>query len=220
MYANYVLSSPVKTDAQKVLSQTFVMVGVMMAIMSFVAFATKSIALPIWLHIGVIITSFILLFVIEKQKNTAFGLIGLLVFAALDGVSTGPLLNHYLKMKNGIDVIVLSTLTTSAIAFGCSIYAITTKKDFSFMRGFLLMATIGLLVAMIINLFLGLAIMTMIIAVLGVLVFSAWMLFDVSSIVRGEQNNYISAALGIFLNLKNILQFVLQIFGINLGNDD
>ncbi len=220
MYANYSMPSVLTETKNKVLSQSFMVVTVMMAIMGAVAFMTKSLSLPLWVHLTVIVASFILLFVIEKYKTSGVGLGLLMLFAVLDGVSSGHLLNHYLKMQNGPMVVTLATMTTAAITFACSMYAIVSKKDFSFMGGFLLVGTIGLLIAMIINIFLALSVMTLVIACIGVLLFSAWLLYDVSNIVNGGETNYISASVGIFLSIKNILNFVLQIFGISIGNND
>lgn len=102
---------------------------------------------------------------------------------------------------------------------GLSAYTITSKKDFSFMRNFLFAGLIIVIVAALINIFVGSTVAHLAISSVSALVFSGFILFDTSRIVRGEETNYISATISMYLNILNLFTSLLSILGIMNNND-
>ena len=124
------------------------------------------------------------------------------------------MLSRYLALPNGPQVIATAFAGTGIIFLGLSGYALTSKRDFSFMGGFLFAGMMVVVLAMIANLFLQIPAMALAVSAGIILLMSGFILFDTSRIVRGGETNYIMATYGLYLTIFNIFISLLQILGI------
>ena len=150
---------------------------------------------------------------IEKNKNSSLGVALLLGFTFVMGLFLSRILQVYLAMPSGPELIATAAAGTGIMFLGLGAYATTTKRDFSNMGKFLFIGVIMLLVAIVANIFLQLPALALTISVIGFGIFSAYLLYDLSRIVNGGETNYISATLAVYLDLFNIFQFLLSILG-------
>lgn len=160
----------------------------------------------------------LLWFVLPKFANSAKGIWVVFAVTGLLGVGLGPMLNHYLATANGTTMVATALGGTGVIFFGLSAFALVTKKDFSFLGGFLFAGFIVVLLAIVANLFLAMPALQVVISAAIILVMSGFILFDTSRIVNGGETNYINATVGLFLSLYNIFQSLLFLLG--MGSDD
>lgn len=162
-------------------------------------------------------------FVLPRTANSGAGIGVVFAFTGLLGASLGPILNHYLQLASGGQVVMQALGTTALIFFALSAYVLTTRKDFSFMGGFLFVGLIAALVCalgFIIAGFFGIHMPLASVALSGViaLLFSGFILYDTSRIVHGGETNYIMATTSLYLNILNLFTSLLHIFG--FASDD
>ena len=150
-------------------------------------------------------------FAIAANRNNALGVVLLLVMTFIFGWFLGPLLNVALSLRNGPELIGIAAAGTGGIMLAMSAIATTTKRDFSFMGKFLFVGMIVLLLAMFANMFLQIPALALTISSLVVVVFSLFLLHDVSRIVTGGETNYIIAATGVYISLFNIFLSLLHL---------
>ena len=167
-----------------------------------------------------LVGAFGFIYAIEKNKNTAKGIPILLGFTFFMGLMMSRMLGHILGLSNGTNLIITAFGGTALIFFVMSTLASVIKRDISGMGQWLFVGVIALMVGSIINIFLGSGIVMMIISTLSLIIFSAYMLYDVKNIVDGGEENYISATLTLYLNLINIFQSLLALLGIVGGDRD
>ena len=181
------------------------MVNILMGPMKWVLFAIE-IAL-IW-------------FVIPRVKHTpGVNLAVLFVFTFITGLTIAPLLASIFAMPDGAAIVGQAFLMTS-IAFGAiSMFAMTTKRDFSSMGKFLFIALIIMIVAGISNIFIQSSMMQLMIASAGALIFSAFILYDTQNIIKGNYDSPVEAALSLYLDFFNLFISLLQILGIAKNNE-
>jgi modulator of FtsH protease len=153
----------------------------------------------------------ILWFVLPKTANSGAGIPTIFAFTGLLGFGLGPLLSHYLAVNPSI---VMSALGgTGAIFLGLSGYALTTRKDFSFLGGFVMVGMLVVLGAAILNIFLGVPALFLAINAAIIMIMSAFILWETSSLINGGQTNYIMATAGLFLSILNMFQALLHLLG-------
>ncbi|MES2883268.1 MAG: Bax inhibitor-1/YccA family protein [Pseudomonadota bacterium] len=163
-------------------------------------------------------------FALPRTANSEKGLYVVFAITGLLGFGLGPMLNHYLKMPNGGEL-VMTALGGTALIFGSlSAYVLTTKKDFSFMGGFLMVGVMVLFFASLAALgasFFGVDVSMAFIAMsaVAVLLFSALILYDTSRIIHGGETNYIMATIALYLDILNIFTSLLHLLGF-ASNDD
>lgn len=157
--------------------------------------------------------AFAMMFAIEKFKNSGIGVALLLGFTFFMGLMLSRILQLYLAIPGGREIIALSAGGTGLMFFGLATYATATKKDFSSWGKFLFVGLIMLVVASIANVFLQMPALQMTLAVIGFGLFAALLLFDLSRVITGGETNYISATLSIYLDLYNMFVSLLQILG-------
>lgn len=159
----------------------------------------------------------ILWFVLPKTQDSAAGLPVVFLFTGLMGASIGPMLNRYTALPNGSELIMQAMGATALIFFSLSAYVLTTKKNFSFMGGFLMVGLIVALVAILANIFLQIPAMHLAINAVVVLLMSGFILYDTSNIIHGGETNYLRATVNLYLNILNIFTNLLSLLG---ANDD
>jgi modulator of FtsH protease len=159
-------------------------------------------------------------FAIAANRDSGLGVALLLGMTFLMGAWLGPLLNVALSLKNGPQLVGIAALGTGGIMVAMSAIATTTKRDFSFMGKFLFVGMIVLLLAMVANMFFQLPALALTISAMVVVVFSLFLLHDVSRIVNGGETNYIMAATGVYISLFNIFVNLLQLLMAFTGERD
>ena len=160
------------------------------------------------------------IFAIEKNKNSAAGVPVLLAFTLFMGLMLSRLIGHVLGFSNGATLIMTAFAGTGGIFLGMATLSSVIKRDLSSMGKFLFIGAVMLLIAGILNIFLQSSALFITIAVLIIGVFSAFIVYDLKRVKDGLETNYISATLSIYLDLYNIFQALLSIFGIFGGNRD
>ena len=160
------------------------------------------------------------LFVVTRLRNSGWGVVALFGFTFIAGVFLTPILTVAAGVRNGGQLVALAGGMTAAIFFAMAAIATVTKKDFSFMGKFLFVGVILLIVASLANLFLQIPALSITVSAIAVLIFSAYILYDVSNIVRGGETNYVTATLGVYLSLYNIFLSLLNILLALTGQRD
>jgi modulator of FtsH protease len=166
------------------------------------------------------LVGFGLLFVVHKMADSAKGLPAIFAFTGVMGASLGPMLSFYLAMENGPSMVLQALGGTALIFFSLSAYALTSKKDFSYLGGFLMTGLIVAVVAMIANIFLAIPLLSVTISAVVVMIMSGLILFDTSRIIQGGETNYIRATVGLYLSIFNIFVHLLHLLAVFTGGDD
>jgi modulator of FtsH protease len=212
-------------EQQRVLRNTYMLLAVTMiptVIGAFIGMATGGIImkhpfLSFFLVLGAVIG---LQFAIAANRNSGLGVVLLLGMTFLLGWFLGPLLAVALTLKNGPQLVGLAAAGTGAIFFIMAGIATTVRKDFSFMGKFLFVGMIVLLLALVANMFLQIPALALTISSLVIVVFSLFLLHDVSRIVNGGETNYIMAATGCYMSLFNIFANLLHLLMALFGDRD
>ncbi|MGO4476785.1 Bax inhibitor-1/YccA family protein [Massilia sp. 2TAF26] len=160
------------------------------------------------------------IFAIEKTKNSAAGVPVLLGFTFFMGLMLTPLLRYTLGFANGGALIMGAVGGTAVIFAGMATIATVSKRDFSGMGSWLFAGTIVLILASVANIFLQLSALQLVVLVMAMGIFSAWLIYDVQRVINGGETNYISATLSIYLDLYNIFTALLRLLGIGFGSRD
>lgn len=169
---------------------------------------------------GLVILEFVLLFALFAVKNKpGINLAVLFGFTFISGLTITPLLSSILMMPAGASIVAQAFLMTSVAFGGISVFAMTTKRDFSSMGKMLFIALIIIIVGSISNIFFQSPLLQLGIAGAGALLFSAFILYDTQQIIKGGFETPIEAAIALYLDFFNLFVSLLQIFGI-MNSDD
>ena len=160
------------------------------------------------------------MYAIEKTKNSAAGVPVLLAFTFFMGLMLSRMIGSVLGFKNGAELIMLAFAGTAGVFFTMASLATVIKRDLSSMGKWLMVGAIVLMVGGIINVFVGSSTGMVVIAMLAIGIFSAYMLYDLKRIVDGGETNYISATLALYLDIFNVFQSLLAELGIFGGARD
>ena len=167
--------------------------------------------MPLIMMIGAMVLG---MFVLPKTANSSAGLGVIFLITGMLGFAIGPMLNMYLGLSNGSQVVLTALGGTAAIFVGLSAYAVNSKKDFSFMGGMLIGGMITVFVLMLANIFLEMPGLQLILSGFVIMLMSGFILMDTSRIVLGGETNYIMATFGMYLSIFNIFIHLLAILGI------
>lgn len=170
---------------------------------------------------GLVILEFALLFGLYAAKDKAgLNLVLLFGFTFVSGLTLTPLLSNVFNMPSGASIVAQAFLMTSIAFGGISMFALTTKKDYSSMGKMLFITLIVVVVGSISNIFIGSPILQLIISMVAAILFSAFILYDTQQIVKGGFSTPIEAAIALYLDFLNLFVSLLQIFGILNSSDD
>jgi len=161
-----------------------------------------------------------MLFAVTALRNSVWGIVALLGFTFVAGAFLGPILQVALHLKNGAELVGMAAGGTGIIFFTLATIATVTKKDFSFMGKFLFIGLILLIVASLANIFFQIPALSLTISAIAVMIFSAYILYDVSQIVHGGETNYVMATLGLYLNIYNLFIHLLNLLMAFSGERD
>lgn len=203
----------------KVLRSTYALLSLTLLFSAVTAGAAAALNAP---HPGLIITLagyFGLLFLTTKFQNSAKGLLCVFALTGFMGYTLGPILNAYLSLHNGGQIVMSAMAATGITFLGLSGYALVSRKDFSFLGGFL---TVGILVAFLAGLasvFLNISGLSLAVSAMFVLLMSGLILYQTSAIIHGGERNYIMATVTLFVSIFNLFTSFLQLFGFISGDD-
>ena len=207
-------------SANKVLKNTYMLLSATLAFSAVMAMVSMVMAMPPIAYIVSVIASMVLgIFVLPRTANSSAGIGVIFLITGLLGFGLGSILSQYLALPNGPQVIATAFGGTGIIFLGLSGYALTSKRDFSFMGGFLFAGMMVLVLAMIANIFLEMPALSLAVSGGIILVMSGFILFDTSRIIRGGETNYIMATYGLYLSIFNIFISLLNILGVMSGDD-
>ena len=203
----------------KVLKNTYMLLGLTLAFSALCAGISMAMGLPQGAALLLTLVGFGMLFVVNKTADSSKGLIMIFAFTGVMGASIGPMLNYYLSMPNGPGLVMQALGGTALVFFGLSAYALTTRKDFSYMGGFLIVGLLVAIVASIANIFMGIPAVSLAISAAIVMIMSGLILFDTSRIINGGETNYIRATVGLYLSIYNLFIHMLHLLTALSGDD-
>jgi modulator of FtsH protease len=206
-------SSASLLETHKVLRNTYMLLGLTLLVTALASAVSIFIQLSHTVSLISLIAAFVMLFVVHKTADSAKGLPMIFIFSALMGISLGPMLSHYLSLTAGPSLVFQAFAGTALIFFSLSAYVLTTKKDFSFMGGFLFVGLVLVIIAMIANWFFAIPALSLALSSIVILLMSGFILFDTSRIIHGGETNYIRATVGLYLNIYNIFVHLLHLLG-------
>jgi len=204
----------------KVLRNTYLLLSATLAFSALTAGVAMAFGMPFMNPLLTMAVYFGLLFATHKLQNSAWGILAVFALTGFLGLTLGPIISAYLKFLPDGHQVVVTALGTTAVAFlGLSAYAVKSGRDFSFMGGFL---TVGILAAFVLSLiamFFHLQTLSLIVSGMFVLAMGGFILYETSSILRGEQTNYITATVSLYVSIYNLFVSLLNILGYGSRNN-
>lgn len=203
----------------KVIRNTYLLLSLTLAFAAVVAGVAVALKLP---HPGILLTLvgyFGLLFAVHKLKDSGLGILAVFGLTGFMGYTLGLIVSRYLGLPNGGEVVMQALGATAVLFIGLSGYALTTRKDFSFMGGFL---TVGVLVAFVAGLaavFFEIPALSLTVSAAFVLLMSGLILYETSNIIHGGETNYVLATVTLFVSIFNLFTSLLQLFGV-MGREE
>jgi modulator of FtsH protease len=215
----------VALEQQKVLRNTYMLLALTMVptvVGAFIGMSTGGIIMqhPIISFFVMLAAVIGLQYAIAANRNSALGVVLLLAMTFILGWWLGPLLSVALTLKNGPQLVGYAAAGTGLVFFVMASIATTTRRDFSFMGKFLFVGMIVLLIALVANMFLQIPALALTISSLVIVVFSLFLLYDLSRIVNGGETNYIMATTGVYMSLFNIFANLLHLLMAFSGERD
>ena len=209
-------STALSPEVTKVLRSTYMLLGTTIAFSAIMAGISMAVAAP---HFGLftLLPYFLCLWMTEKNKNSSKGLFWVFALTGWLGFTLGPILNMYMAVK-GAEPIMLALGSTALIFFAASAFVLTTRKNLSFMTGFLMTGMLVAFVAAIANVFLQIPLLSLTVSSVFALLSAGIIRWQTSAIIHGGERNYISATVTLFVMVYNLFLSLLQIFGI-MGDD-
>lgn len=198
----------------KVLRNTYLLLGMTFLFSAFTAYLSFAMHVRPMNPFLMIFGIYGLMFLTNATKDSAMGLFAVFAFTGFMGYTLGPILSFYVAaFSNGPQLIATAMGGTGMIFFALSGYALTTRKDFSFLNGFLFIASMVALLGMIAGVFLQIPALQLLISAAFVLISSGLILFQTSAIIHGGETNYISATVTLFVSIYNLFLSLLNLLG-------
>ncbi|SJM96257.1 conserved hypothetical protein; putative inner membrane protein [Crenothrix polyspora] len=206
--------------SNKMLKNTYMLLAMTLLFSAMTAGAAMYLNMP---HPGMIVTMvgyFGLLFLTTKLSNSAWGLVSVFALTGFMGLTLGPIISMYVQsFSNGHQLVMTALGGTGVIFLGLSAYALTTRKDFSFLGGFLMVGVLVAFLAGIGAIVFSLPGLSIAVSAMFILLMSGMILFQTSEIIHGGETNYILATVSLYISIYNLFLSLLQILGI-FGGDD
>jgi modulator of FtsH protease len=204
----------------KLIRNTYTLLSATLLFSALMAGVSMALNLPPMMNLIAFGGSIVLLwFVLPRTANSTAGIFVVFGVTGLLGLGLGPILNMYLALQNGGQVIATALGGTGVIFLGLSGYALTTRKDFSFLGGFLITGFLVILLAAVANIFMEIPALSLAISAAVIMIMSGFILYDTSRMVNGGETNYVLATVGLYLSIYNIFVSLLHILGV-MGGDD
>lgn len=197
----------------KVLRNTYLLLAMTLLFSAVTAGVSAALNLP---HPGVVLTLvgyFGLLFLTTKFRNSAAGLLFVFMLTGFMGYTLGPIINVYLGLPNGTDIVMMAMGGTAAIFLGLSLYALTSRKNFSYMGSFLMVGILVAFLAGVAAIFFSMPALSLAVSAMFVLLMSGLILYQTSEIIHGGETNYIMATVTLYVALFNLFTSLLHLLG-------
>jgi modulator of FtsH protease len=211
--------APEVSSSSSVLRNTYLLLSVTLLWSALTATLGTHVQMGLWAYLGLVVAGFATLFATFAFRNSGWGLVFVFAFTGIQGFSLGPVLNHYLDMKNGAQLISMTAGLTAAVFISLSAYVLITRKNFEFLGGMLFVGLIGLIIASLVSLFFPVPGVQLALAGVGALIFSGYILYDTSAIIHGGETNYVVATVSLYLDILNLFLDLLRLVTA-FGGDD
>ncbi|MEC4561507.1 MULTISPECIES: Bax inhibitor-1/YccA family protein [Pseudomonas] len=206
-------------EISKVLRNTYSLLALTLAFSGVMAFVAQQLRVGYPNVFVVLIGFYGLFFLTNKLRDSAWGLVSTFALTGFMGFILGPILNRYLGMAGGAEVVSSAFAMTALVFGGLSAYVLITRKDMSFLSGFITAGFFVLLGAVVASFFFQISGLQLAISAGFVLFSSVCILFQTSAIIHGGERNYIMATISLYVSIYNLFVSLLQLFGI-MGRDD
>jgi modulator of FtsH protease len=206
-------------EVKRVLRNTYALLAMTLLFSAIVASASVAYRLPAPGMILTLAGYFGLLFAIHKMQNSAWALPAVFALTGFMGYTLGPLLTHSLALPGGAQTVSLALAATGATFLSLSAYVLLTRRDFSFMGGFLFCGMVIALIAGIAAMVFEIAALGLAVSAMVALLSAGLILFETSRIVNGGENNYVLATVGLYVSVFNLFTSLLSLFGIGGSGD-
>ena len=206
-------------SGNRVIRNTYMLLSMTLLFAAVTAGASVVLKLP---HPGILVTLvgyFGLLFAITRFRDRGLGVGLVFALTGFMGYTLGPVVSHYLGLPNGGQTVMMAMSGTAAIFLGLSAYALTTKKDFSFMGGFLMVGILLAFLAGLAAIFFEIPTLSLAVSAAFVLLMSGLILYETSNIIRGGETNYVMATVTLFVSIFNLFTSLLHLLGF-AGRDE
>lgn len=201
-------------STNKLIRNTYILLSMTLLFSAFTAAISVLLRMPPSTYLFSIGGAFLLMwFVLPKTANSSSGIGVVFLITGLLGFSLGPILNMYLALPNGPQIVATALGGTGVIFLGLSGYALTTKKDFSFLGGFLFVGFLVVLGAAILNIFMAIPALSLALSAAIVMLMSGFILFDTSRMINGGIDNYVLATIQLYMNIFNLFISLLHLLG-------
>ncbi|WP_342622679.1 Bax inhibitor-1/YccA family protein [Pseudomonas alkylphenolica] len=206
-------------EVSRVLRNTYGLLAITLAFSGLMAFVAQQMRVG-YPNIFVVLIGFYgLFFLTNKLRDSAWGLVSTFALTGFMGFILGPILNRYLGMAGGAEVVSSAFAMTALVFGGLSAYVLITRKDMSFLGGFITAGFFVLMGAVLASLFFQISGLQLAISAGFVLFSSVCILFQTSAIIHGGERNYIMATISLYVSIYNLFVSLLQLFGL-MGRDD
>ncbi len=198
----------------KVIRNTYILLSLTLAFSAVTAGFSMALGLP---HPGLVLTLvgyFGLLFLTAKLRNSSGGILAIFALTGFMGYTLGPILSHYLALPNGHQIVMQAMGGTAAIFLGLSGYALATRKDFSFMGGFLMVGILVAFLAGIGAIVFSMPALSLAVSAMFVLLMCGLILYQTSAIIHGGETNYIMATVTLYVSIYNLFSSLLHLLGV------
>ncbi len=206
-------------SSNRVLRNTYWLLSLTLLFSAGAAAVTAALQLP---HPGIVITLigyFGLLFLTSRLRNSGWGLISVFGLTGFMGYTLGPIVSHYLAMPNGHQMVAMAMGSTAAIFLGLSAYATASRKDFSFLGGFLMTGIIVAFLAGLAAIFFAVPALSLTVSAAFVLLMAGLILYQTSQIIHGGETNYVMATVTLFVSIFNLFTSLLHLLGFTNSNE-
>ncbi len=208
-------SRSAEIETSKVLKNTYALLSLTLLFSAFTAFISMQMDMPRYLPLISSLGALGLIWlVLPRFANSGAGIAVVFAITGLLGFGLGPILTQYLQLANGSQLIMTALGGTGIIFLGLSGYALVSRRDFNFMGGMLITGLILVIVVALANIFMQVPALSLAISAVVILIMSGFILYDTSRIIHGGETNYITATVGLYLNLYNIFVNLLVLLGI------
>ncbi|MDD5275999.1 MAG: Bax inhibitor-1/YccA family protein [Methylovulum sp.] len=222
MKSNTVVSRPEAgaLATNKLLKNTYLLLSMTLLFSALTAGLSMALNLP---HPGMVLTLvgyFGLLFLTTKFSDSALGLVFIFALTGFMGLTLGPILTMYINVfSNGHELIMMALGGTGVIFLGLSAYALTTRKDFSYLGGFLMVGILVAFLAGIGAIVFAIPALSLAVSAMFILLMSGMILFQTSAMINGGETNYILATISLYVSIYNLFLSLLQLLGVFNGRD-
>ncbi|MDH5189672.1 MAG: Bax inhibitor-1/YccA family protein [Gammaproteobacteria bacterium] len=204
----------------KLIRNTYTLLSITLLFSALMAGLSMTMQVSHGVSLFTLIGAFALIWlVLPRTANSAAGIGVVFAITGLLGFGLGPMLNSYLALQNGSQIIMVAFGGTATIFLGLSGYALVTRKNFSFLGGMLFVGMLMVLVAALANIFMEIPALSLAISSIVILIMSGFILYDTSRIVNGGETNYVMATVGLYLSIYNIFVHLLHLLSAFSGRD-